>query len=106
MGSIMYGSPEATVEFDDRTLAHLRAAFVVKLGRGEPFTFHFANPTRNGSGHTVLWIHPTIALRFHFTGRTGPLNRAWVDALVETANASSGLVLVAEPQRFTAQPPA
>ncbi|RFA06982.1 hypothetical protein B7R21_17795 [Subtercola boreus] len=101
MGSIMYGSPAATLEFDDRTLAHLRAAIVQKLGRGEPFTFHFANQARNGSGHTVLWIHPAIALRFQFAGRTGPLNRAWVEALVETANNSSGLVLVDEPARVS-----
>lgn len=97
MGSIMYGSPATTIDFDDRTLAHLRAAIVSKLLRSEPFTVRFASPARNNSGHTVIWLHPAIPLRFHFTQRTGPLNRAWVEALLATAQNSSGLVLVAEP---------
>ncbi|RFA10935.1 hypothetical protein B7R54_18260 [Subtercola boreus] len=96
---MMYGGPDAIAEFDDRTLAHLRAAIVDKLKRSEPFALHFSNQGRGAAGHTVLWLHPAIPLRFHFAGRTGPLNRAWVEAMLDSANNASGLMLVEEPMQ-------
>lgn len=98
MGSMMYGHPDTLIEFDDRVLRHLQHVILTKLRRGESFTVHYSNTSRNGSGHTVLWLHPSIGLRFHFeAGDVGPLNRAWIAALMEGADGPGGLVLTAEP---------
>jgi hypothetical protein len=106
VGSMMYGHPDTLIEFDDRVLRHLEAVILTKLRRGEAFTAHYSNTSRNGSGHTVLWLHPSIGLRFHFdSADVEPLNRAWIAALMEGANNAGGLVLTAEPRGGMPGPP-
>ena len=51
-----------------------------------------------GSGSNSVWISPTVGLRFTYPTHTRePINRAWVEALVRTANSVSGLRIVDEP---------
>jgi len=93
----MYGRAEHSVEMDDRVLAHLRIVLMNKLRRGESFSFEA--PSRHGTGHQALWIHPTLPMQLVFSGsRPATINIAWVNALMESANSPEGLRLVPEPQ--------
>ena len=50
-----------------------------------------------GGGRTAVWMHPGASLVFKFSGGKAPaLNRAWLEALMHTANSSSGLSVVPE----------
>ena len=91
------------VEFDDRSLAHLQMVIATKLRRGESFNFSWVKDPSVGSGRTTIWMHPAIPLVYDFEGSRNPtMNRAWIEALMVTANSSAGLVLVAEPSENAA----
>ena len=95
MGKLIYGN-DSSIVLDDRLLAHLKVAVVAKLRRDEKFSISWAHD--DGSGRSTVWIHPSIPLRFEFDGsRTPVLNRAWVEALVMSANSTGGLQMVPEP---------
>ncbi|BDZ63799.1 DUF7882 family protein [Agromyces mangrovi Wang et al. 2018] len=97
MGKLTYDST-LTVDFDDRVLAHLQLVIGAKLRRGESFYFSWRDDTSIGNGRSALWMHPSISLHFKFSGGRPPsINRAWIDALMSTANSSSGLQIVREP---------
>jgi hypothetical protein len=99
VGKLVYGAPTWTVEFDDRSLAHLRIVMIAKLRRGESFSFSWKYEAAHGAGRSSLWVHPAIPLQFEFFGGREPaLNRAWIDALMTTANSPAGLELVPEPE--------
>ncbi|MCS5714918.1 ATP-dependent DNA ligase [Herbiconiux sp. CPCC 205716] len=99
MGKLTYDS-SLTVEFDDRVLAHLSTVITAKLRRGECFSFSWKDDPAAGDGRTSIWLHPTIPIVFKFYGGRAPvLNRAWVEALMLTANSPHGLHLVNEPEQ-------
>ena len=99
MGQFMYDSPTLTVEFEDRVLAHLKAVITTKLKRGESFIFTWEYGTNSGSGHSSVWLHPAIPLRYEFMDTSEPrLNRQWLEALMQVANSNGGLRLVPEPE--------
>ena len=86
------------VEFDDRVLAHLQVVITQKLRRGEPFPFTWRNEASLGDGRTSVWLHPNASLVYSYHGSRQPaLNRAWLEALTQTANSTAGLHLVPEP---------
>lgn len=98
MGKFIYGTPAIAVDFDDRVLAHLKVVILSKVRRGESFTFSWEYTAATGSGHSSIWIHPTIPLQFDFLGSREPsLNRAWVEELVKLSNTPSGLRVIPEP---------
>ncbi|HWH25295.1 MAG TPA: ATP-dependent DNA ligase [Pseudolysinimonas sp.] len=98
MGKFIYGTPSISVDFDDRLLAHLKAVILSKVRRGESFSFSWEYTVESGSGHSSIWIHPTIPLQFDFLGSKEPrLNRTWIDELVRLANSPSGLRATPEP---------
>jgi hypothetical protein len=98
MGQFIYGNSSVAVDFDDRVLAHLKVVVLAKVRRGESFSFSWEFTAAAGSGHSTIWIHPTIPLQFNFLGNREPrLNRAWVDELVHLANTPAGLHLTPEP---------
>ena len=98
MGKLKYGLVSEVV-FDDRPLAHLQIVIAAKLRRGESFNFSWQKPAELGSGRTTIWVHPSIPLVYEFDGSRAPvLNRAWIDALMVTANSGAGLHLVPEPE--------
>nr|WP_208387918.1 ATP-dependent DNA ligase [Microbacterium halimionae] len=93
---MIYTSSGQSFDIDDRTLAHLRVVFMNKLRRTEPFMLHIASG--DGSGSRSLWIHPGIAIVFHFYGSRLPaMNRHWIDALMHEASGTQGLTLLPEP---------
>lgn len=96
MGFIYYNGV-TEFEFEDRTLAHVKAAVGTKLRRQENFFLNWTNPPEAGSGRITLWISPSIPLIFRFSGNTPPqLNAKWVKVLVETANTPRGMTLIKE----------
>ena len=58
-----------------------------------------------GGGRTSVWVHPRSNLVFTFNGGRPPtLNRAWLEALMSTANSPTGLYVVPEPAEDAAPP--
>ena len=98
MGKFIYGTPSISIEFDDRVLAHLKVVILAKVRRAECFTFSWEYSAAAGSGHSSIWIHPTIPLQFDFFGSKEPrLNRAWIEELVRLSNTPAGLRVTPEP---------
>ena len=105
MGKFIYGTPSIAVDFDDRVLAHLKIVILSKVRRGESFTFSWEYSTSSGSGHSSIWIHPTIPLQFDFHGSREPrLNRAWVEELAALSNTPGGLRVTPEPTEGESAP--
>ncbi len=103
MGRLIYGMSTSAIEMDDRTLAHLQLAVITKLRHNEQFLLTWDHGPEHGSGHSSIWISPSIPLHFEYSGSKRPaLNREWVEALLLTANSVGGLQLVAEPSGPTA----
>jgi hypothetical protein len=91
------------VDFEDRLLAHLQLVIGAKMRRGESFHFTWKDDTSIGDGRTTVWIHPRVSIVYKFYGSRKPaINRAWVDALLYTANTPVGLYIVPEPADFEA----
>ena len=107
MGYLLYGLPAEAIEIDDRTLAHVKIVMLAKLRRDESFAFSFDYDLSDGSGRSTVWIHPTIPLQFKFLGSRQPaINRAWLEALIVSANSVEGLRLLPEPEAPVAEEPA
>lgn len=97
MGKFMFEGV-VRVDFEDRILAHLHAVIGTKLRRGESFYFTWKDDPSIGDGRTSIWVHPRSTIVYKFYGSRRPaLNRAWVDALMSTANSGTGLYVVPEP---------
>lgn len=92
MGHLRYGSPAQTFDIDDRTLAHLEIVTLAKLRRGEPFALTIPRPT---GGRCTLWINAASAIVFELHGDPGPIDRPWLESLIEAANTAAGLRLPA-----------
>lgn len=96
MGFLVYAGTQEC-EFEDRVLAHLKAAITLKLRRQESFLMSWTNPAEKGGGRLSIWLAPTIPLTFRFSGGRPPtLNQEWIDALVATAHTTRGLVVLSE----------
>jgi hypothetical protein len=97
MGKLIYGQL-ISAEFDDRLLAHLEVVITSKLRRGEGFLFSWKEEAGGTSGRATIWMHPALPIVYRYSGgRTPTLNRAWIDALSETASSLAGLRLLPEP---------
>ena len=95
MGLFIYDTTANAVEIDDRTLAHLRMVVMNKLRRSEPFMFDV--DMHDGSGHRSYWLSPSVPLQFSFfTNRAIPLNRFWIQALMDAASGPNGLTVLPE----------
>jgi hypothetical protein len=85
-------------EFDDRVLAHLQTVIGAKLRRDEPFFFTWRSERTGGSGRDSVWVHAGASIVFTFRGSRVPhINRAWLEALMQSANSAGGLQIVPEP---------
>ena len=97
MGKFIYDGL-MKVDFEDRLLAHLQLVIGAKIRRGESFHFTWKDDQSIGDGRTTVWIHPRVSVAYKFYGSKRPvINRAWVDALMYTANSPNGLYAVPEP---------
>ncbi|HEV7741785.1 MAG TPA: hypothetical protein VGO65_05150 [Pseudolysinimonas sp.] len=94
MGQISYGNQTASFEIEDRTLAHVEAVVLAKLRRNESFAMTIE---AEHGGRDTIWLSASGQLRFTYTSERPPINRAWLDLLIDTANSTSGLRIVPEP---------
>lgn len=103
---MIYGVAPA-IAIDDWALEHLRAIIVTKLRRDESFSFNWDNePDVDGDDalrqpglHGTVWISKHSSLYFSFDATPWePLNRKWIEAISDSANSSTGLRLVPEPE--------
>ena len=79
-------------------VSQLKIVILAKVRRGESFSFSWEYTAAAGSGHSSIWIHPTISLQFNFQGSKEPLlNRAWVEELVRISSTPAGLRVTPEP---------
>jgi hypothetical protein len=94
VGRLLYGSPPAAFELDDRTLAHVEIVIIAKLRRSESFAFSLPG---KGDARTSIWISPASDIQFEYASGTQEVSRAWLEALIESANSPQGLRIIAEP---------
>jgi hypothetical protein len=92
MGQLRYGS-DVQVDVDDELLGHLEAAVISKLRRSESFALRLDD----ASGARTVWVSSSSSLQFRYDGERPALDRAWLEALVETANTPAGLRLIPKP---------
>lgn len=98
VGRLVYNAAAHPVDIDDRTLSHLQIVIMSKLRRGESFMLNLARGTDEGSGRRTLWLNPAVPLGFDFYSDRGHrINRAWLDALMISANSPDGLRILPEP---------
>lgn len=98
MGHIIYGSGDRLIEVDDRTLAHVKTVVVMKLRRNESFLLTWVRQEEGVPRRRSLWLHPSIPLQFEFqTAERIERNKAWLEELMRTANATGDLEISAEP---------
>ncbi|WP_441328008.1 DUF7882 family protein [Leucobacter tardus] len=71
MGHMLYHGGQH--EFDDRLLAHIRAAVGVKLRRHESFYLCWTKKLKEGDGRIAIWVTPYAPLTFRFR-EAGSLN--------------------------------
>jgi hypothetical protein len=96
MGHLHYGSPPASFELDDRTLAHVEIVVLAKLRRNESFalTIDGAKGARES-----IWINSSSTLRFEFGESTNDISKAWLDELIDSANTTTGMKILPEPDK-------
>ena len=94
MGSLHYGSPPASFQIDDRTLAHVELVMLAKLRRNESFALTIEGDA--ASRHTI-WVNSAATLRFELESSTTDINREWLDELIDSANTTSGMRILPEP---------
>lgn len=97
MGQLHYGAPATSFEFDDRTLAHLELVVLAKLRRNESFAFTVEGPKK---ARQTVWISASATLRFEFGSTVTDINRDWLDELIDSANTTSGMRVVPEPEKI------
>ena len=105
MGSLMYGSSNTEISFDDRALMHLQIVITAKLRRHESFLFSWTTDAERGSSRSSIWMHPSSTLFYRFSGSRIPaLNRDWIKILMDSANSGGGLLFTAEPSPLSFTP--
>ncbi|KQQ20971.1 hypothetical protein ASF48_10480 [Rathayibacter sp. Leaf299] len=83
MGALIFGAWRRRIEFDDRTLSHVRTAVGMRMSRGVPFrltwrTLHEAEYR----SHAIL-VQPAALLEYRFDdSRLVVLNRLWLRELL------------------------
>lgn len=98
VGKLFYAST-TEIDFEDRLLAHLQIVVGAKLRRNESFFLSWKDEQDAGGGRSVIWIHPSLPLRFRYVGGRMPLiNRLWLEELTHAANSAGGLMPVSEPR--------
>ena len=95
MGHMLYDGKDH--EFDDRVLAHIKAAVGLKFRRQEAFYLSWNKKLKEGDGRIAIWVTPYATLTFRFSGGRQPeLNPVWLRVLEETGNHPYGMQVVPE----------
>ena len=94
MGTMYYGGTAMPIRIDDRALAHLKVVVATKLRRNESFGLSIE---RADGGRSTVWISPSSTLQFRFDSATHEINRQWLDELIDSANTTTGMRILPEP---------
>lgn len=98
MGSLIYGSSNIEVSFDDRVLAHLELVINAKLRRRESFMLSWRDSPAVGDGRSSVWLDTAIPLYFRYSGSRVPaIDKEWLEELAVQAGSTRGLVLGEDP---------
>jgi len=98
VGTLTYGHGDLSVDFEDRTLAHLQLVIGAKLRRRESFLLSWSDDGQDGERRSSIWLDSSVPLYFRYVSSRAPeVNPEWITLLMAGANSGSGLVLVAEP---------
>lgn len=98
MGTLIYGHGDLSVDFEDRTLAHLQVVIGTKLRRRESFLMSWSDDGQESERRTSIWLDHSVPMYFRYsTTRAPELNHDWISLLMAGANSAAGLALVAEP---------
>ncbi len=89
MGSLHYGSPPASFDLDDRTLAHVELVVLAKLRRNESFALTLDDGHRR-SLDDLDQRFVDSALRVRAIG-VADINREWLEELIDSANTTAGM---------------
>lgn len=105
MGQMIYGNAPA-IEVNDLALRHVQAVVIAKLRRNESFSFSWDNEPDVGEDlalakpghHGSVWISKSSLLYFSYDdGQAGPLDPAWLDALMRSASSPGGMRVLPQP---------
>ncbi|TCL79394.1 MULTISPECIES: hypothetical protein [unclassified Rathayibacter] len=97
MGQLIYGAWRWRIDFDDRTLHHLRIALERRMLIGAPFRLTWAQRGRAEHHPNAITIHPSSPLEYHFDQReTSGMNRLWLRSLLHPI-ANQDMVVTREP---------
>ena len=97
MGTFVYGD-EVKAALSDWVLQHIEFVITTKLRRGEKFLFSWPEDASAGHGRTTVWLSSGRSLAFTYADvRRGPLNREWLNNLMQIADSPAGLSLLPEP---------
>ena len=100
MGSLIYGSSNIEISFDDRVLAHLELVINAKLRRRESFMLSWRDSPAVGDGRSSVWLDTAIPLYFRYAGSRIPvIDKEWLEELAALAGSTRGLVLGEDPAR-------
>jgi len=95
MGVLSYGGTD--YPFGDRLLSHLQVVVTTKLRRRESFALSWI-PDLEG-GREAIWIDNGLHLRFRYDEvEIAPLNREWLEALMDGTHRPHGLLVMPEPK--------
>ena len=94
MGVLNYAG--ADYLFEDRLLAHLQVVITTKLRRREAFALSWL--PEGEAGREAIWIDNGLPIRFRYDETTiAPLNREWLDVLMDGTHRPNGLLVTPEP---------
>ena len=97
MGVLSYGGTD--YPFGDRLLSHLQVVITTKLRRRESFALSWV-PDGEG-GREALWMDNGLPIRFRYDdSAVAPLNRDWLEALMDVTHRPNGLFVSPEPAQL------
>jgi hypothetical protein len=95
VGVMLYDG--ATIEFDDRTLAHLHVVIINRLRRSEGLSMSWVDSVASGGGRSSIWLSPHVPVYFKFDGGRAPaIDPQWIELLTRSAASSTGLIVMDE----------
>jgi len=94
VGVLSYGG--ADYEFSDRLLAHVQVVITTKLRRRESFALSWIR--EGDGGREAIWVDNGLPIRFRYDeGVVAPLNREWLELLMDGTHRPNGLLVTPEP---------
>lgn len=97
MGQLIYGAWRWRIDFDDRTLHHLRLALERRMRAGRSFQLTWTPRGRAEHHPHSIMIHPGTPLEYRFDSpETSGTNPRWLHALLRPV-LEEDMVVTAEP---------